>query len=267
MRVILLAAAVGTLGLGTPAAADTFDNESVVALAAAGVGDAVLLAKIGSLPCSYDVSTEQIIRLKKAGVTNAVITAMVTRCSGAARAQGAEASSSDPLVRRPAGLYIQAGEGEGATIRVIRPSNAGGARLTGNGSLLFPNTARLAIANPSAQTTAATNRPVFYFYFDASDRKTGDFGTSASAAAQSPSEFSLVRFETQGGQRQMTIGKATPFKTTIGLDPAHVLPFSTSEIGDSIFRVEPDAPLPPGQYGFVLRAGSDAYRIYDFQIR
>src|SRR5688572_25421685 len=79
-----------------PAIAEDFDNRAVMQLARSGLGDDVLLAKIASLPCSYDVSTDQLIALKSAGVSNAVIAAMVDRCVGSSSAQGAVSDASNP---------------------------------------------------------------------------------------------------------------------------------------------------------------------------
>ena len=92
-----------------PAMAESFNNESVIALANAGVGDDVLLAKINSLPCAYNVSTDEIIRLRKSGVSSLVIAAMVSRCTGASAAQGAGVATSDPSIKRSPGLYINLG--------------------------------------------------------------------------------------------------------------------------------------------------------------
>lgn len=53
---------------------------------------------------------------------------------------------------------------------------------------------------------------------------------------------------------------------SVGVDPKDASRFDLEEIGDGIFKVSPQSVLAPGEYGFVLRAGSDAYRIYDFQL-
>jgi hypothetical protein len=236
-------------------------------LSSAGVDDAVLLAKIDSLPCAYSVGTDDIIRLKNAGVSNRVITAMVQRCIGSSRAQGADDSASDPLVKRRPGIYIWNPAGANAKLQAVRPTNAGGARVTGNGSILFPYVARLTISQASAQILAPTATPIFYFYFEAADNKTGDFGTSESSAAQSPSEFALIKFKSDKGQREMAIGKVTAFNATIGIDPKNTIPVKIDELGDGIFKVEIVSPLKPGEYAFVIRAGSDKYRIYDFRVQ
>jgi len=108
---------------------------------------------------------------------------------------------------------------------------------------------------------------VFYFYFESADNRIGDFGTSSSAAAQSPSEFGLVRFKMNSGQREMTIGKVSGFNARVGIDPKNTIPFSMSEIGDGIFEVKMNSALQAGQYAFVLKVANDSYRVYDFQVK
>lgn len=138
--------------------------------------------------------------------------------------------------------------------------------MTGNGSLLFPFRAKLAVPRATAQMAAASPSPAFYFYFETDDAKVADFGASVNASAQSPSEFSLVRFQVKNGQREMVVGKQKLFGASIGIDPKDAIQFSVDEIRDSVFEVLLSAPLEPGEYAFILRAGSDAYRIYDFKV-
>lgn len=247
-----------------PLHAETFDNASIVTLSKAGVGDGVLLAKIASLPCGYDVSTPALITLRGAGVSGPVVTAMVNRCQGAAQAQGVADAFADPMAKRAPGLYIAQPEGAGpengrVALRLIRPVASSGMKASGNGSLLFPTTMRIAVSQPSAQTLALSPSPSFWFYFDPSDKRTEAFGGAAEGAAQSPSEFVLVRFvATADGQRQLIIGKSDYFRAKVGIDPRQTVDFKVSDMGDGIFRVDLPAPLAPGQYAFVLRAGIEA---------
>ena len=191
---------------------------------------------------------------------------MVDRCSGAAKAQGGVTAAADPSAKRTPGLYIDLGTATDHQITKIRPTNASGARITGNGSILFPYRARLAIPRATAQTLAKSRQPVFYFYFENDDGKVGDFGTAATFAAQSPAEFSLLRLKAKDGQREMVIGKVNGFGASTGFDPKEAIQFSTDEIGDGVFSVRTNQMLEPGDYGFVLQGAKGAYRVYDFQI-
>lgn len=262
---LLTAGIVGLFSVESAHAQD-FNNQSVITLTQAGIGTQVLLAKIGSLPCSYDVSTNGIVALKGAGVADSVIAAMVDRCFNATKAQGEVSLSADPKQKRASGLYIDLGVDTSHKVTKIRPTSGSGGKMTGNGSLLFPFRVKLAIPRASAQIAAVNTSPHFYFYFAPDDPKVGDFGTSATFSAQSPSEFSLVRFKEKDGQREMVVAKQKVFSGNIGIDPKDAIQFSFDEIGDGIFEVVPKSALQAGEYGFVLRSGSEAYRIYDFHV-
>lgn len=267
MRIFSRTAIAAICLVCSPVAAEDFGNGSVIALTQAGVGEDVLLAKIGSLPCAYDVSTSSIVALKNAGVADSVIAAMVARCTGSSKAQGAVGNTSDPSVMRSPGLYIDVGSESMHQLEKIRPTIGSGGRTTGNGSLLFPFRVKLAIPRASAQTVASSDRPTFYFYFKTDEGTAEDFGTSATLSAQSPSEFNLVKFKEKDGQREMVVAKQKAFGANIGIDPKDALQFTVDELSDGIFAVTPSSQLETGEYGFVLRAGSDAYRIYDFAVR
>ena len=260
-----VALAIALWAAAPAASAEEFNNSSVVALTQAGIGEDVLLAKVASLPCTYDVSTQSIVALKRAGVSNAVIAAMIERCASSSKAQGAVAGAAGPSVKRSAGLYVDRGVAPEYRLEKVRPITGSGGRVTGNGSILFPYRLKLGIPRSTAQMAVASSQPRFYFYFEPEDARVGDFGTSATASAQSPSEFSLIRFSTKDGQREMVIAKQQAFGGSVGINPKDAIQFSMDEIGDGIFAVTPTT-LAPGEYGFVLKAGSDTYRIYDFSV-
>lgn len=246
--------------------AEEFDNAAVVALSGAGLADDVILSKIDSLPCGFDVSTNGIINLRVSGVSNTVIAAMVQRCVGAANAQGAGGNSSDPTSQRSPGIYLESGNDTVHNLVALRPINATGGQMTGNGSILFPFRARLSISGSESGQAVVNRQPTFYFYFENDDRRVGDFGSSATMAAQSPNEFSLVTLRVRDGQRQLSIGRGNMFNTHVGLDPEDVINVSIDQIGDGIYRVVPGQILEPGQFGFVLRMGGESYRIFDFSV-
>jgi len=191
----------------TSAHTQIFDNKSVVALRDAGLGESTIVTKINSLPCNYDVSTDSLIALKKAGVEDSVIAAMVSRCSASPRAQGIDNGSSDPLVKHAPGIYLVEEGAATKRLMLLRPVLGSGHRITGNGSILFPLKTMLTVPQPQSQHHVGSGRPTFYFYFNASDENVSDFGIERSVAAQSPIEFSLVRFKIKGNAREIEIGR------------------------------------------------------------
>ncbi len=265
------------LAAAPPALAQSFTNASVIALHKAGLGDSVIAAKIADQPCGYNVGTEALIELKHAGLSDALITAMVMRCSGAPATSPRPATSPAPAVPLPAatapapGIYLADGATPHPHLTLLRPAAQASTKLTGNGSILFPHMARLIVPQPAAQVASTTARPVFYFYFTPEGRHVGGFGEVNTEAAQSPAEFSLVHFRRDGGNRQVPIGRTEPYVEITGIDPKNTLPFTVEDLGWGTFKVVAGQDLAPGEYGFVLvgerdRRRSPLFRIYDFTV-
>jgi len=279
--------------LPAAASAQTFDNNAVIALHRAGLGDGPVIAKIHALPCHYDTSTEAMVGLKKAGLSDDVIVAMVESCAGARPVDGAFAAgpavrtsaapqarpaaggmfaSTRPSVtpsRLPEGIYWNGDDAHGLTL--LRPTGQTAVKLVGNGSILFPHMAKLIVPRATAQMAIAAPRPAFRFYFNPQDNRVSEFGGVGGTAAQSPNEFSLVHFRQDGATRQMIIGRVAPYVSVSGIDPKNTLPFTMADLGDGVFNVELPGDLPPGEYGFVLigesqRSKQGVYRVYDFTI-
>lgn len=257
---------IALLAVAHAAEAQSFDNDSVLALHRAGLGDSAIITKIDSLPCAYDVSTERLISLKRAGLSDDVLAAMIARCSGANRAQGVETAAAGPSAHPAPGIYLASGPGSSAKLELLHPALASGERTTGNGSVLFPFKVKLVVPRNRAQVTAYADRPDFYFYFDAADPDVGGFGKVSTVAAQSPEEFSLVHFRQRGNGREVDIGRLVGFSKSAGIDPKYSLPFVSQALGDGAFKVTPDEQLAPGEYAFVLTGEKGRTRIYDFSV-
>jgi hypothetical protein len=61
------------LALSNPVAAETLNNESVLALIDAGLGDEVVIAKIKSSTSNFELSTDTVIKLRQRGVSGQVL--------------------------------------------------------------------------------------------------------------------------------------------------------------------------------------------------
>jgi hypothetical protein len=269
MRFSLLSM-VGALLLATPALAQPFDNNAVMALHKAGLGEDTILAKIASLPCNYDTSTDQLIALKRAGLSDKIIASMVKRCTGAEKAQGVDEAGLDPAAMHKAGIYLALGPQAGPPLKGLRPTISSAIKVVGNGSILFPRLAKVVVPLGHAQAISQGDRPTFWFYFNKADKRVNEFGGPATQAAQSPSEFSLVRLKVDGDVRQFIIGRVQPYVGVTGIDPKYAVAFDVDEMGDGIFRVQMVRGLEPGEYAFVLPGTSgrnSTYQMYDFEVQ
>ena len=253
--------------------AETLDNNAIISLSHAGLSDGLIIDKINSVACNYDVSVDRILELKRVGLSESVIGAMVRRCAtlGQQRGLAGDDSSSDPKVRHSPGIYAMENWTTPAKLQILRPSKASGVRSSGNGSIAFPMKTILVMRGATGHVQIQDTTPEFYFYFNPSDEKVSDFGMENSMAAQSPDEFSAIRFKPKGSDREVVIGKFSAYGNVAvgvrrGIDPKYIIPFQALEVSSGVFKVSFDKPLAAGEYAFVFTGGAENTRIYDFSV-
>lgn len=257
---------------------ETLDNSTVIALVQAGLGPEAVIAKINNSRGQYDTSTSALIQLKRGGVPDGVIAAMLGRSNSRTVSNAiADNSSADPLIPHAPGIYLLDQNGAGRMIR-IDPTVSN--QVKTGGILGYALTSGLAsikmksiIPNAVARVHAQTRRPVFYFYFNqASAMATfSEFGNSFGLAATSPNEFSLVRFDEKKDHREAAVGSFSIGGMKTGISDKARVSFSYDDAAPGVFRVTPSVELAPGQYGFVYSMGAGSgmgtiARIFDFSV-
>lgn len=203
------------LVVATPLSAETLNNNTIVTLAQAGLGDEAIIAKIKASTASYELSTDQIIALKKQGVSGPVIAAMLAASSPAPAPVAAfSMDSADPAIPHPPGVYLLM---EGATpsmkridATVSNQAKTGGIfgyALTGG---IASISIKAAIPGENARTNTTSGKPVFYFFFDElnpdSARQAVTWSSGTNASVTSPNEFTLVRLMPKKGRREARVG-------------------------------------------------------------
>lgn len=248
------------------------NNSSVLSLSKAGLSDDLVIAKINTQPCGYDVSINSIIALRNSGLADKIISAMVLRCANSTKQNGkvGDENSSDPKIKRTPGIYVMESWRTPNVIQPIKATRSGGMKTSGNGSIVFPLIAKLVVPGIQSRLPIQTSRPTFYFYFNTSDQKVSQFGSEASEGTESPEEFSLIKMKAKKDTRELEMGRASAYGGALvafrkGLSLKNAIKFDTQTEGDGIFRVVPSAPLEAGEYAFVF-TGGEGSRIYDFSI-
>jgi hypothetical protein len=252
--------------LSSPVAAETLNNESVLALLDAGLGDEVVIAKIKSSPSSFELSTDTVISLKQRGVSGPVLAAMIT-ASAAPTQTAMSIDSPDPMVPHPSGIYLAGVDKmtriESTTTRQARTSGMLGAALTGG---LTGMRVKAAVNGPTANLSTKETRPIFYFYFDQADQGLG----AAGGAVTSPQEFSLIRFEAKKDKREAVVGSVGFGGTKAGLRDKDQREFEVTQLKPGTYKIVPTLPLAAGEYGFIsggVGSGANAtFRVFDFTI-
>jgi hypothetical protein len=274
-----LLAACGLL-FASPLAAETLNNSTVIELVKAGLANDAVIAKIKSTPGRYDLSTDDLIALKNAGVPGDVIAAMI---SGYSEPKSAAAAPSltdiNPATPHPSGLYLidePANRLDRIDPTVSNQAKTGGIfgyALTGG---IASMSVKVAISGEAARVTAPSAAPSFYFFFDASNPQTANLTSSwAAGTAQtvsSPNEFTLIRLMQKSGRREARVGSMNIAGAKTGVMDHDRIPFDYQMVREGVYKVTLKQSLPAGQYGFIYAltgggtGGAMTARIFDFAV-
>lgn len=239
---------------------ETMTNEEVISLSKAGLAPSVIIGKIRSSKSNFDLSTDSLIKLKQAGVSDDIVTAMLEAKSGkpaggaSAVASASAGDPNDPMSKHGYGIYLYEENGGQRKMTQLQP-NVSAQNRTGGGftAAVTPfglgkvkTKANLPGRNANLQITSTS--PVFYFYLDVAS---GGLNTS-SGIPSSPNEFTLVRFNQRSDNREVTISKQNSWGGKGGLSDEYVVPLKAEDLGNGIFRVTPAVDLKKGEYGFYL---------------
>lgn len=263
---IFLLAAVACFASALPAQAqEAMNNDEVITLTKAGLNPTLIVGKIRTSKTNFDLSTDSLIKLKQAGVTDDVVAAMLEAKSGkpassgsgpnstGAAAVGPTGDPNDPMAKHNYGIYLYE-EKDGVRKMTPVKANVSAQNRTGG---LFTSSLTYGIGKVKIKTNlpgrnadlqVQNTLPVFYFYLDITS---GGLNT-ASGVPSDPKEFTLVRFNQRSDNREVTIGKSNAFGAKGGLSDEYVVNFKAEDMGNGIFKVTPAADLKKGEYGFYL---------------
>jgi hypothetical protein len=271
-----------SISLAAPAFAETLTLESIITLTSAGIGDEAVIAKIKTSGERYDLSADQMIMLKKKGVSGAVIASMLN--AGAdkpAKFVALSLDSPDPTVPHSTGVdFYDARTQSPKMVRidatVSNQAKTGGIigyALTGGIASL---SVKAVIPNASARVKAGRLQQVFYFFFDDSNsdgtRQSGTWLSGTAATVSAPSEFTLIKLLQKQGRREARVGSANIGGVKTGVLDKDQIGFDYAMVRPGVFKVSPRAQLIPGEYGFIYAVNGSAAggavtaRIFDFAV-
>ena len=244
----------GALIISAQPAPEVMTNEEVISLAKAGLSPSIIIAKIRSDRSNFDLSTDSLIKLKQAGVTDDILAAMLEAKSGKSVTAGTAASDpNDPMSKHNYGIFLYEERAGSRKMTQLMPAVSSQNRTGG----IFTSSITYGISKVKIKSNLpgrnaglqiADTQPVFYFYLDVSS---GGLNT-ASGIPSNPNEFALVRFNQRDDNREVTIGKSNAFSAKGGLSDEYVVQFIATDLGNGVFKITPSAPLPKGEYGFYL---------------
>lgn len=241
-----------SLPVTTSLAQEVLTNDSVVQMIKAGLPESVVISKIRSTPTKFDLRTESLVSLKKSGVSDKVLEAMMTPGAPAA---GAQAAAAPPPAGAPASGSLRDRDAiyqliEDKYVELFPTS----ANLETN-MAFFSSKSEVVLEGRKAKYRTADKQPVFLSTYGPTDAplvklKPGDSNDDRNL------KISSGAFMPFGGTQKMGVRNEDKIATNIERDAR------------GFYRVTPAAPLPPGEYGFILASGFGAGvgRIFDFGV-
>ena len=250
-------------------AQEVLTNDSVTSMVKGGLSEAVVLARIRSSPANFDTSTSSLLALKKAGVSDKVIEAMVTAPrSGAAAAPAAPTPAAPPAatsVPPPSVSASARSSAGGAAATLPRDSiyHLNGAKYTElqpqvveieMSHAVFSQKSEVVLGGRRAEYRITDKQPQFYSYY-------------------APTEALLVKLKPgdKKNDRNLKMGSGGyhPYggSSRQGIRGEDRIAVKSEREANGFYRITPSSPLPSGEYGFIVLSGATAGgRMFDFGV-
>ena len=277
----------------TDAKAHSLSVDGVLSMVKAGLSDDVIIARLHKEDKAFDLSPEEMIRLKQGKVSDAVLKVMMDpkadanvpsknaasnpamvvvqtpglaglatpRPSGATPGAGQDAAGdpNDPMTPHDSGIYLYTKDRDGKPQMVVlerasyQGAKSGGMFGTVMTHGILKAKSRAVINGPHAGIRVTEASPIFYFYFD--DKQAGLGKTYFGVGSLSnPNQFVLLKLEVKKSDRETVIGKYSEWGSSSGADSGSTVPFKAERIRTGLYKVTVDA-MPEGEYCFYASSG------------
>jgi hypothetical protein len=222
------------------------------------LGDGVILEKIRTSKCDFDVTIDGLKQLKESKVSAAVIQAMISAKSSdpvVNRLTGATGDPNDPNAPHAAGVYLyEEANGQKKMTKLMGES----ASISGGGGP-FGSSQRAVLSGLNAKLQLTVRRPIFYMYL-------GKGGENQLVGGMTPAQLPLVQLDLKDNKktqiRSVVIGShaAHPFGVNqkTGIEEKSKRPIDEQEVTPGVYKVTPQNDLTDGEYGFAQVSGGFA---------
>lgn len=247
------------------------NNDAIVKLVMAGFAEETIVNVVNTQPGTYSLGADDIIALKKAGVSEKIITAMLSRSakppsppSRDSMATSQAKSDSQGVELLEAGVYYKGPKG---WVKLSQATMAGGGTKH-MGKMFVPGLTPQFVwtfRGSGAPVQIAELRPTFFV-------KQSPF--VAGAHVLSGPEYSppqpernvvIVRFDKKKDHRELqTTSGSSMFTFKSGFSKERTPDITVTRISESVFSVAPAQDLSFGEY--LLTFGGLGYSGYDFGI-
>jgi len=246
-------------------AAAPLTNDDVIKMVQAKLPDGVIVAKIKSSPCKFDTSLDALIKLKQAGISDAVMQAMAEAGASAASTTSGPAvkqpppDPNDPLAEHDPGIYYVRQNPGGRRMTQLEPTAYSGGKLTGMFTTgltygIKKTKWKAVVRGRLARVRITEHAPTFYFYFEQKHGTLSYSGVPGGAfmfgGLSAPSQFTLVRFDPKKDHRELIVGEWGAYRASSGTREEDVQDFDFERVAPGTYKVTLRKDLEPGEYCF-----------------
>jgi hypothetical protein len=269
----LLAALLLAIGLAVRAQ-QPMNNDAVIKMAKAGLSDDVIITSVNSNPGTYDTSTDGLIALKKAKVSDKVVSAIIVKSAGGGPSAAPAPASGFAGAAEPAGGGFGAGPAVPAGVDSVGvyyqdPSGAWQevtaevVNFKTGGAL--KHIASVGIVKGDMNGDIAGNRSRLNLKLPASFILYVPEGTS-------PGEYQLLRLHVNSDNREFRSVTGGVVHEQGGASQSTV-DFTSKKLAPRIYQINLNAEVGKGEYGFLppMDSGSgksmaSSGKIYTFSL-
>jgi hypothetical protein len=251
---------------------DTLKNTIIIKLVSAKLGENLIINKIKTSPVNFDISPDGLILLKKSGVSDSILSYMVSMQSKMenSRKENLLNNSIDgENTLQKSGIYF----GDNKFTKLDPTSFSSTIK-----GAYFPRVISTLIGN-SANYNLTQNTPI-YFNFIPSKKDLNSTNNSGSlnqdyfdaimnqmAGANvviSPNEFQLIKLSVKNKKRSF-YQYSNMFGQIKNTPSKFIIDFKYEKVSEYTFKIILPEKIIPGQYCFIY--GASGQKVYDFEIK
>lgn len=246
MRMIFASLVAALMLAATPAFADDkpMTNQDVISMVKAKMSENTILMAIRAAKPGFDTSASGLIKLSSASVPDTIVQAVIEangRKGSDSKGGGGGSAASSASSGNPEEVTMYDG-GTKVPMRYLAPQMRAAARALG-----FGGYAQYAVLNGTAATLRVKDKQPSFVVAIPSNAQPESYYTIASFAVRKNGSREVL---VGGGYMSYSTGinKDRVMKATAVQEPNQ----SAAPKNYIMYRVKPDAPLPPGEYAFIL---------------
>ncbi len=241
---ILLILLAATLVTAAPASAQQgLTNADIIKMQSAGLSENIILASVNEQPAAYDTSTDGLLALKKAGVSDAVVAAMISRNaamkSGVANPAGTNMTAPPPAGPPPGvdevGVYYQDKNKAWHPVpsEIVNTKSGGLLKsIASDGIVKGDINGHIRGAESTTKLTTGSNLLIFM------------------PETFSANDYILVKLHKNSDNREFRAMTGGVFHSSGGAAKDSI-PFGSQKLAPHVYELTFGAPLSPGEYGIL----------------